>query len=282
MRHLLTPPLPPYSPRRFQSHSRSHCRFFKKTMSESNSFSDLLETALQSLESITKHHKFVSEHPDLAIQIDDDILNLKLWQDEIYKECRGVKELEYLPSEKDIQELEDWSLEGRVLQVKRLVKSCLTAITENVDAIKHGYTKATLELSDTESVVGRDRDFQLELESMINHVNGTVNILSDQTFSVITLLEQLRGKGLAVEAAEKLAQFELSTQPSKVIMPTEYELPPAFYDVGWDRISEREDRGGLDLSQVPNRANWVVKLKFEQEGSFLLSTVSTATWNCVQ
>ncbi|KAI1118534.1 hypothetical protein F5Y14DRAFT_217796 [Nemania sp. NC0429] len=47
-------------------------------------------------------------------------------------------------------------------------------------------------------------------------------------------------------------------------MSSNFELNPEFYDVGWDAQLEPEDRDGLQLSQVQDRSDWIVKLQFTQ------------------
>ena len=55
-------------------------------------------------------------------------------------------------------------------------------------------------------------------------------------------------------------------------MLPDFVLNPVFYDVGWDKQLEQKDRGGLEFSQVQSRNDWIVKVKFNQGGSFYVNS----------
>lgn len=60
-------------------------------------------------------------------------------------------------------------------------------------------------------------------------------------------------------------------------MSSDFVLPPELYDVGWDRLPNTTDSGGLRFSQTPKLDEFVVKLHFMQGGSYPINTLFLST-----
>lgn len=50
---------------------------------------------------------------------------------------------------------------------------------------------------------------------------------------------------------------------------SEFQLSPTVWDPTWSRLPEPEESGGLKRSQPHAREDWVVRLRFKQNGLFM-------------
>lgn len=52
---------------------------------------------------------------------------------------------------------------------------------------------------------------------------------------------------------------------------SDFVLSPELYDTAWDRLPDPVAPGGLQFAELQNRKDWVVKLRFSQQGQFFLA-----------